>query len=78
MNVKEIIAKWLKDNGYDGLRSDGEECGCKVDDLFPCDGPVDTCLPGYEGPDPTGECFWMIYLSRDAVAAAERQEADHG
>ena len=34
MNVKEIVTKHLKENGYDGLSND--ECACKTGDLFPC------------------------------------------
>jgi hypothetical protein len=47
MNVKEILTKWLKDNGYDGLYSDFE-CGCALDDLCPCDGDITCCEPGYQ------------------------------
>lgn len=35
MNIKQIVTGYLKTNGYDGLCKD--DCGCKVDDLFPCD-----------------------------------------
>lgn len=56
MNVREIIAKYLKDNGFDGLYSPGE-CGCKLDDLMPCDGigiscNPEECFPGFLGPCP--------------------------
>ena len=34
ITVKEIVKKYLKENGYDGLV--GNECGCDIDDLFPC------------------------------------------
>ncbi len=50
MTVKEILKKYLKDNGYDGLFTDS--CGCRVGDLMPCLGlgilnePTD-CQPGY-------------------------------
>lgn len=35
MDILDIVKKYLKDNGYDGLGND--ECGCSIDDLFPCD-----------------------------------------
>jgi hypothetical protein len=59
MNVKEIIEKWLTDNGYDGLYND-EECGCQCGDLFPCDGPVDECRPGHLIPIKDGEGTFFI------------------
>lgn len=34
-NCKEIIIEKLKELGADGLC--GEDCGCGLDDLFPCD-----------------------------------------
>lgn len=48
MTVKEIVAKWLKDNGFDGLYECGE-CACKLGDIAPC-GSFDAfvnCRPGY-------------------------------
>ena len=34
LTVKEIMGKWLANRGYAGLCAD--ECGCAIDDLFPC------------------------------------------
>jgi len=48
MTVKEIIVKYLKENGYDGLRHPDGECGCEINDLGPCDGTLDNCEPGYK------------------------------
>ena len=36
ISVKEIVAKWLAANGYDGLVDPDRECGCQVSDLMPC------------------------------------------
>jgi len=44
MNTLDIVKKYLKDNGYHGLA--GDECGCRIDDLRPCDCLCD-CEPGY-------------------------------
>jgi hypothetical protein len=44
MTCKDIIKKYLEDNGYDGLARD--ECGCFVDDLFPCGCDSQECVPG--------------------------------
>jgi hypothetical protein len=43
--VKEIIVKYLKENGYDGLCY--TDCGCDIDDLAPCDCINDDCEAGH-------------------------------
>ncbi len=66
MTVKEIVAGWLKEHGYDGLYCD--ECGCIIDDLMPCGGlgmtnwDVSQCEPGYRFPCPPGcgEHDWHV------------------
>ncbi|HUS46138.1 MAG TPA: hypothetical protein VM219_08945 [Phycisphaerae bacterium] len=70
LTVQDILILWLTDHGYDGLVSDGADCGCLLDDLIPCDAPCETCRPGYRGPDLTGEGDWAIYGSREAVGQA--------
>ncbi len=49
MKVKEIIENYLKENGYSGLCYPEEDCGCQLEDLYPCssDCPLD-CQPGYK------------------------------
>ena len=46
VTVKEILKKYLNDNGFDGLYYPGE-CACKKDDLAPCDNLNMGCKPGY-------------------------------
>jgi len=46
MIVHKIVRNYLKDNGYSGLYYD--DCGCEVDNLFPCDAPCALCKPGYK------------------------------
>jgi hypothetical protein len=43
ITVKQIVIKYLKANGYDGLA--GDECGCSGDGLMDCGGCAD-CVPG--------------------------------
>jgi len=64
INVLEIIEKYLKENGYDGLyREDG--CGCELGDLGSCDScPLD-CIPGYKIPCDCGECDFHIGEKRE-------------
>ena len=64
MTVTEIVKKYLKENGYDGLYS--EDCGCEVDDLAPCCEYGMECESGYRLPcDPKtctadGDCDFHI------------------
>ena len=54
MDVADIVKRFLEENGFDGLYTD--ECGCKKDNLFPCDSDgAKYCVPGYQGPCHCGE-----------------------
>lgn len=64
MTVNEIVKTWLKENGYDGLA--GEECGCKLDALFPCDSLGDSCVAGHLVQCP---CEKDCYLREDNEGA---------
>ena len=72
MDAKEIITEWLKAHNCDGLCDVEHECGCPIDDLVCCDGPMLDCVPakiqqcngckGYpdcesEDKSEDGECF---------------------
>ena len=46
MDVREIVKRWLKENGYHGLYSDGGECACELSDLQPCGENFSDCSPG--------------------------------
>ena len=50
MTCLEIIKKYLKDNGFDGLVNvdGGSGCGCALDDLIPCGECFGGCLPAYK------------------------------
>lgn len=74
MNVKTILAEWLKAHGHDGLMCVDDECGCEIADLMPCDSPCGGCEPAYRGPpneEYGGE--WAMYLAREAVAIAQAE-----
>jgi hypothetical protein len=67
MNCLDIVAKYLKDNGYDGLFND--ECGCELSDLRPCCDDITHCTPGYKvAPPPDVRCEYDFYIcaSKDA------------
>lgn len=46
MNIFKIVKLWLKENGYNGLYSDGGECACELSDLQPCGENFSDCSPG--------------------------------
>lgn len=48
-NVREIVADWLRANGYGGLYLP-ECCACSVDDLMPCSQPNPQCAAGHVMP----------------------------
>ncbi|MDR1911664.1 MAG: hypothetical protein LBQ52_04880 [Helicobacteraceae bacterium] len=63
MNVKEMVEKWLTDNGYDGLYNNDfdadDPCGCGLDDLICCDFPsVECCVPAYKR-EVDGEIYYF-------------------
>jgi len=62
MNVKKIVKKYLKENGYYGLYNLEGECGCTKDDLFPCESCPDECEAGYliDDPQESGDDFYGI------------------
>lgn len=53
--VQEIVSRHLKMHGFDGLyATDGDDCGCFLGDLAPCECFGPGCVPGYAAPDPHG------------------------
>jgi len=52
MTIKEIVKKYLIDNGYDGLTSNDNTCMCTIDDLFDEIEPIkciqNNCSAGHE------------------------------
>jgi len=65
MTVYEIIEKYLKENGYDGLYEPYSECDCKIGDLIPCFGHFGRCKPGYKVSDPSGEYDFLIVGNKE-------------
>lgn len=63
MTVKNIVKKFLDDNGYDGLFHDND-CGCLKDELCPCDQMGVDCEPGYRIPGDE-DCPFYISPNRE-------------
>ncbi len=70
-DCKEIVEKYLRDNGHDGLA--GEECGCQIDDLFPCGEFGLDCVPGKLGKCDCGDHDFHI-----VVLVGDEQEGEQG
>lgn len=69
INIRSIVEQSLDERGYDGLGC--EACSCELDDLMPCDEPGMDCEAGYKGPDPEGECDFVIYMTQEGADAAK-------
>lgn len=60
MNCKQIIEKYLKDNGFDGLVHLDTECGCHMGDaglFLGAECPCVDCEPAYKHEDESG---WVM------------------
>ena len=75
MDVCDIVKKYLKDNGYDGLCTD--ECGCLIDDLMPCcQEGIMSCVPGYrmEKEEAERRGYMFDYDDCDFIVTSEKPE----
>jgi hypothetical protein len=68
VDVKEIVKKYLEDNGYGGLCNCEGDCGCTLDDLMPCYAEgVEHCQAGYR-----------VLLTAENIGQYEDCEAEIG
>ncbi|MFW6121809.1 MAG: hypothetical protein ACOC80_13070 [Petrotogales bacterium] len=67
MTVKEIVKKYLKENGYDGLCNQDAGCGCSIDEICPYEIGL-LCEPAYKIP--------VEKLTGEAREFAEAEELD--
>lgn len=80
MNLRDLVAKALTEEGFDGLYSDWG-CACKLDDLLPCGEPSPACAPGYLAEcDPetcqnNGDCDF--HIAPEKVGAGETAPEGH-
>lgn len=52
--VKEIISRYLRMHGFDGL-CDEFERGCFLADFLPCGAAGEDCIPGYAAKNENGD-----------------------
>lgn len=79
--VKDIVAVYLKQFGYDGLY--GEECGCEASDLMPCGQAYPDCRAGYRmACTPDCENYRVplshFHIGPEKPSAPSAQSADGG
>lgn len=71
MTVKDIILKYLKENGYDGLCHNLYGCGCTLDNLMVCNKPLLDCQAGYMSiPNSEEENYygnWIIKPEKEEI-----------
>jgi len=73
MTVKEIVKKYLEDNGYDGLCNYEPMCGCEINDLMPCREECTYCEAGYkEKPTPENYDDYMIGDNPDWIIVPKK------
>lgn len=52
VSMGELIVSYLKENKFDGLVNNYAECGCSLDDLWPCTGfdgcGIPECKPAFK------------------------------
>ena len=86
MNVKEIVAGWLKANGYDGLCNTDIPCGCLLGDLAPCGEMHESCQAGFRRNisehascdcDGSGTDHWHVEVPLVAGLEAHLQDAEN-
>jgi hypothetical protein len=73
MTIGEMLRGWLVEHGFDGLCNSEFECGCGLDDLFPCESCFDDCEPAYlvEAEPGAGVDLWFVTKKPTAVGEGE-------
>ena len=68
LDVEHIIIKYLSEVNANGLCHSDWECGCGIDNLFPCENPSGDCVPAVQRICDDKESEWygeMIYVPLD-------------
>jgi len=78
LTVLEIVKKYLQEHGFDGLRADGNDCGCLIDDLAPCGDISERCVAGVRIPYDCGDHDYHIASRAYKKWIEEETGAGHG
>ena len=74
MTVGEIVKQWLEEHGCDGLCDPDAECGCGIEDLNPCGGLYDDCIPARRVEGEVGRMYVPIEDDQLGPTRQERVE----
>lgn len=72
--VITIVADHLRSIGADGLVCPAAECGCKIDDLAPCEDHFGECQPGWVSHKPGNPHDWLMWSTKEM---ADSETATH-
>lgn len=73
MNVREMLEKNLRENGFDGLVHEEGECACEIGELVPCASDFTSCRSGYKVNCACGMgCDFHITENRPATEQKDR------
>ncbi len=65
LKVISVLHDLIISYGCDGLVSLDGECGCKLDNLIPCNSDFSQCIFGYVGPDNDGNDDFTVYVRKN-------------
>lgn len=78
MIVIDIVKAYLESNGFSGLVSGDNGCGCELDDLVPCGRDFATCEPGYKHNDPRGDPqSWTIWRQKEPPTGEQWDDVEY-
>lgn len=60
-NVMEIVEKWLRENGYQGLKMEDCSCDIDMDGIAPCGSIHENCEACYRVPCTKEKCEYYEY-----------------
>ena len=83
MNVIDIVAEYLRANGYDGLCLPEHGCACLIEDLAPCRAMSESCQPGRRVDVAAGTPCWCDesgtdhwHIDADDASGSDESVAD--
>jgi hypothetical protein len=60
MKIRDIVIKYLKENNFDGLYNEEEDCACLIDNIGVCEDLYPDCIAGWKVSCDCDEHNWHI------------------